>query len=195
MILCFSLFSCVSTIPGEKEIILKNLSAEYFNIGENYFSQKNYPKAIENYQLSLRSAQTEDLNQIKYQLASAYVLNKNYKEAEDIFLKLYQQEKDNIILAQSLAYCYAKNGKIEDSLLIYKDIYTQNPYQEDIGSNYFLLLLEANEIDEAKIVLEKIKTDFPESSKIPLLEENLKKANDNLSNMGNSTEDTSKIED
>ena len=84
-------------------MILQNLSAEYFNIAENYLSQKNYSKAIENYKLSLRSAKNENLNQTKYQLARAYALNKDYAEAEDIFYDLYQQEKDNTILAESLA--------------------------------------------------------------------------------------------
>ena len=104
-------------------MILQNLSAEYFNIAENYLSQKNYSKAIENYKLSLRSAKNENLNQTKYQLARAYALNKDYAEAEDIFYDLYQQEKDNTILAESLAYCYGKNGKLQDSINIYKELY------------------------------------------------------------------------
>ena len=66
-IICLFLISCVSTIPGEKAVILQNLSTEYFNIAENYLAQKNYSKAIENYKLSLRSAKDENLNQIKYQ--------------------------------------------------------------------------------------------------------------------------------
>ena len=173
--ICFFLFSCVSTIPGEKEVILQNLSAEYFNIAENYLSQKNYSKAIENYKLSLRSAKDENLNQIKYQLARSYTKNKNYSEAEDIFFELYEQEQSNIILAQSLAYCYMKSGKVNESIAIYEKLFKENPYQEDIANNYFLLLLEAQKVDEAKSVLEVFKIDFPESTKISVLEENLKK--------------------
>ena len=173
---CFFLFSCVSTIPGEKEVILQNLSAEYFNIAENYLNQKNYSKAIENYNLSLRTAKTENLNQIKFQLAKAYALNKSYLEAEKAFYELYEQEKSNTILVQSLAFCYGKNGKIDEALTLYKDIYLENPSQEDVANNYFLLLLEAKQIDEAKSVLEKFKTDFPESKKISTLEKNFGKA-------------------
>ena len=177
---CLFLFSCVSTIPGEKVVILQNLSAEYFNIAENYLSQKNYSKAIENYKLSLRSAKNENLNQTKYQLARAYALNKDYAEAEDIFYDLYQQEKDNTILAESLAYCYGKNGKLQDSINIYKELYEKAPYREEIAKNYYLLLLETKEYDEAKSVLEKFKIDFPESKNISVLEENFKKATEVL---------------
>ena len=178
--ICFFLFSCVSTIPGEKEVILQNLSAEYFNIAENYLSQKNYSKAIENYKLSLRSAKDENLNQIKYQLARSYAMNQNYSEAEDIFFELYEQEQSNIILAQSLAYCYMKNGKPEESIAIYEKLYKENPYQENIANNYFLLLLESKKVEEAKSVLETFKIDFPESTKTSVLEENLKKATEVL---------------
>jgi len=177
LLLIFSCFSCASGgyLPGEKTVILRNLSAEYFNIAENYLNQKNYSKAIENYILSLRTAKKEDNIQTKYQLAKAYALNKNYNEAIDIFIDFYQQEPKNIVLAQSLAYCYAKTGKNEEAIAIYKNIYLENPYQENIANNYFLLLLEINEIDKAKLVLESFKTNFPESTKIQSLEENLEK--------------------
>lgn len=161
-------------------MILQNLSAEYFNIAENYLSQKNYSKAIENYKLSLRSAKNENLNQIKYQLAFSYALNKDYEEAENIFYDLYQQEKDNTILAESLAYCYGKNGKLHDSINIYKELYEKAPYREEIAKNYYLLLLETKEYDEAKSVLEKFKIDFPDSKNISVLEENFKKATEVL---------------
>ena len=159
---------------------MQNLSAEYFNIAENYLSQKNYSKAIENYKLSLRSAKDENLNQIKYQLARSYAMNQNYSEAEDIFFELYEQEQSNIILAQSLAYCYMKNGKPEESIAIYEKLYKENPYQENIANNYFLLLLESKKVEEAKSVLETFKIDFPESTKTSVLEENLKKATEVL---------------
>lgn len=175
VILSFFLISCVSAIPGEKSVILHNISAEYFAIAENYLAQKNYSKAIDNYKLSLRSAKKEDVNQIKYQMGYAYALSEKYSEAEDIFVDLYKQEKSNRILAESLAYCYAKNRKLDDALAIYQTLYAENPYTEEIANNYFLVLLEANQIEAAKEVLDKFKEDFSESKKISVLEENYKK--------------------
>ena len=98
------------------------------------------------------------------------------QEAEDIFFELYELEQSNIILAQSLAYCYMKNGKPKESIAIYEKLYKENPYQENIANNYFLLLLESKKVEEAKSVLETFKIDFPDSTKISVLEENLKKA-------------------
>ena len=187
MILCFFLISCVSAIPGEKSVILHNISAEYFAIAENYLAQKNYSKAIDNYKLSLRSAKKEDVNQIKYQMGYAYALSEKYSEAEDIFVGLYKQEKSNRILAESLAFCYAKTGKLDDALAIYQTLYAENPYTEEIANNYFLVLLEANQIEVAKEVLDKFKEDFPESKKISILEENLKKLTEE-SNVSDGTE-------
>ena len=187
VILSFFLISCVSAIPGEKSVILHNISAEYFAIAENYLAQKNYSKAIDNYKLSLRSAKKEDVNQIKYQMGYAYALSEKYSEAEDIFVGLYKQEKSNRILAESLAFCYAKTGKLDDALAIYQTLYAENPYIEEIANNYFLVLLEANQIEVAKEVLDKFKEDFPESKKISILEENLKKLTEE-SNVSDGTE-------
>lgn len=187
VILSFFLISCVSAIPGEKSVILHNISAEYFSIAENYLAQKNYSKAIDNYKLSLRSAKKEDVNQIKYQMGYAYALSEKYSEAEDIFVGLYKQEKSNRILAESLAFCYAKTGKLDDALAIYQTLYAENPYTEEIANNYFLVLLEANQIEVAKEVLDKFKEDFPESKKISILEENLKKLTEE-SNVSDGTE-------
>ena len=187
VILSFFLISCVSAIPGEKSVILHNISAEYFAIAENYLAQKNYSKAIDNYKLSLRSAKKEDVNQIKYQMGYAYALSEKYSEAEDIFVGLYKQEKSNRILAESLAFCYAKTGKLDDALAIYQTLYAENPYTEEIANNYFLVLLEANQMEVAKEVLDKFKEDFPESKKISILEENLKKLTEE-SNVSDGTE-------
>ena len=187
VILSFFLISCVSAIPGEKSVILHNISAEYFAIAENFLAQKNYSKAIDNYKLSLRSAKKEDVNQIKYQMGYAYALSEKYSEAEDIFVGLYKQEKSNRILAESLAFCYAKTGKLDDALAIYQTLYAENPYTEEIANNYYLVLLEANQIEAAKEVLDKFKEDFPESKKISILEENLKKLTEE-SNVSDGTE-------
>ena len=51
----------------------------------------------------------------------------------------------------------------------------------------FLVLLEANQIEVAKEVLDKFKEDFPESKKTSILEENLKKLTEE-SNVSDGTE-------
>ena len=86
-----------------------------------------------------------------------------------------------------MAFCYAKTGKLDDALAIYQTLYAENPYTEEIANNYFLVLLEANQIEVAKEVLDKFKEDFPESKKISILEENLKKITEE-SNVSDGTE-------
>ena len=66
------------------------------------------------------------------------------------------------------------------SVANYKELYEKAPYREEIAKNYYLLLLETKEYDEAKSVLEKFKIDFPESKNISVLEENFKKATEVL---------------
>ena len=78
-------------------------------------------------------------------------------------------------------------GEIDDALAIYQTLYSENPYTEEIANNYFLVLLEANQIEIANEVLEKFKEDFPESKKISSLEENLKKLTEE-SNVSDGTE-------
>ena len=54
----FLLFSCQSgysfRVPGESEIITKNIASEYFSIAEEYFKLKNYQKAIQYYKLAMK---------------------------------------------------------------------------------------------------------------------------------------------
>lgn len=170
--LFFCLVACVSKLPGENQVILSNLSAEYFNIAENYLAQKKYSKAIENYNLCLRTA--ENQNQIKFQLAKAYCLNKEYAYAQEIFEALLQEDSDNLLLLQGLAYCYAQQENSSKAVELYATLYAQNPHLEDVANNYFLLLINAKDFDKATEVLEKYKIDFAESANITKLEEKLK---------------------
>ena len=164
LFLVLSLCSCASRgfLPGEKNVILKNLSSEYFNIAENYLAQKNYSKAIENYLLCLRTAQKENKNQINFQLARAYALNKDYDNAENIFFDLLQSDQNNTILIESLAFCYAKNGKISKSIESYKELYKTNTFSEEIVNNYVLVLLEGKKIEDAKQILNDFKLTSPD---------------------------------
>ena len=177
LFLVFSLCSCASQgfLPGEKTVILRNLSSEYFNIAENYLAQKNYSKAIENYLLCLRTAQKENTNQVNFQLARAYALNKNYENAENIFLDLLKSDQNNTILKESLAFCYAKNGKISESIDLYKELYKTNTFSEEIVNNYVLVLLEGKKIDEANQILSDFKLASPDSKIIESLESKIKK--------------------
>ena len=96
-----------------------------------------------------------------------------------------------------MAYCYAKNGKIDDALAIYQTLYSENPYTEEIANNYFLVLLEANQIENAEEVLNKFKEDFPESKKISVLEENLRKLTESeeITEDSENAENTEEIDD
>ena len=116
-------FSCQSgysfRVPGESEIITKNIASEYFSIAEEYFKLKNYQKAIQYYKMAMKD---RSLNvSAYYKLARSYALSKDYETAEECFVNLLEKDPQNRDLQVSLAYVKAMKGNTAESLVLYRD--------------------------------------------------------------------------
>ena len=61
-------------VPGERQILIKNISSEYFNIAEGYMDLKKYDKAAEYYKLAMGSKELKA--SACYKLARCYALSK-----------------------------------------------------------------------------------------------------------------------
>lgn len=183
----FSIIGCSSFyVPGEKNVILKNITIEYFNIAEEYFNLKNYQKAIDYYNLAKKD---ESLYlSACYKLARSYALSSKWEEAYSCYNDVLKSDPDNLSIKISLAYITAMKGDIDSSIEQYKKLYEKNPYEEIILESYIDLLAFANKNEEAKRLFPELKEKFPNNKKINEFSEKLETKEDDSSNNSDSTE-------
>ena len=166
-IFCFSLFACSSNsihVPGESRIILKNVATEYYAIAEGYMDLKKYDKAAEYYKLAMRN---KDLYMTAYyKLARSYALAKNWEKASEAYTALLKRDKDNTMLKTSLAYITAMRGETEKALVQYKNLLSENPYDENLLESYVALLINTKRGSEAEEYFFVLKEKFPDNKQI-----------------------------
>lgn len=139
----FILFSC-ATIK-----VKKNVSIDYFNLGNNYLDIKDYPKAIDSFKKSLEY--NPDSKESIINLIISYQLNKNYIEAESLILKNYRKinnefTKKLIMLLGNNFYLMEKYDQAIKTYNQYKGIY---PEESDCYYNLGLTYLKMSNDKEA----------------------------------------------
>lgn len=178
-------YGSINVVPFEDKIVLKNLSVEYYEIAENYLELKKYDKAITYYKKSLQIKKND--NKVLFKLAQAYAFSSNWFDSKEIFLKLYNSDKENVSFATSLAYVYAMSGEIDNSIAIYETLVEKNEYNIEILNNYIRLLLDNKNFEKALDVFEKLKKIGPDSQITitlkDLIESNIKKSEETLNDL------------
>ncbi len=121
--------------------IRRELSAEYFNLGNAYFELKKYDKALALYEKSLRY--DSSFSEGSYNLARVYIIQERYAEGIAILRDLMLRDGDNLLLSQTLAFALAKSGKNDEAEEVYRAILSRS--EGNIGALYNLsILAEAN---------------------------------------------------
>lgn len=172
--------SCASSvrIPGETNIILKNLANEYYTIAEAYMDVKKYEKAAEYYELAMRN---KDLYLTAYyKLARSYALAKNWEKANDSYTYLLSLDPDNIMLKSSLAYITAMSGEVDKAILDYKALIELNPYDETLLEGYVALLINVGRGEDAEESFFLLKEKFPDNKQITTFAQQLSDIVDNF---------------
>jgi TolA-binding protein len=91
------------TDPNEQQM----LAPIFFTLGAAYFNVPNYPKAIETFKAFLQKYPGNDrVMEVRLSLAQSFLLNKNYKEATDLYEQLERIPtlRDKAIAAQVQIY-------------------------------------------------------------------------------------------
>jgi Putative Zn-dependent protease, contains TPR repeats len=182
----FSLFSvmclsCESTeeipVPGETQIKLDNITAEYFSIAKGYQDIKNYTKAAEFYKKALASKKLHD--SAYYEMGRCYALAKDWNNAELVFSDLQKKDPDNTTIAVSLAYIKAMSGNVSEAVQMYASLVQKNPTDVSLLKNYIAVLMAKGNYEEAEKQYFVLKKKFPDEKSIPDI---LSKLADNLDN-------------
>ena len=180
-VLGFSFFSCASNelrVPGETELILKNISTEYYNIAEGYMDIKKYDKAAEYYKLAMRH---KELNlPAYYKLARAYALAKNWDKASECYDELLKLDPENTMLKISIAYITAMSGNVDEGILQYKKLLEDNPYDQNLLESYVALLINVGRGEDAEESFFLLKEKFPDNKQLSSFAQQLDELVDNF---------------
>ncbi len=140
-------FSC-STIS-------EDISSEYYNIGNAYYDVGNFEKAIEYYKKAMEEDHLSK-NKIRYNLAIAYSESNMIEEGVKHFEILLEQDPENLLVLQALAYAYYLNEDEQNALRIYDEILSIFEFDSTALFNKALILIENTETEKARSLLEKL---------------------------------------
>ncbi len=179
--LLFSVLSGCQTsnalkIPGETELITKNIASEYFTIAEAYSELKKWDKACTYYKLAMQE-KTLRLSAY-YKLARCYALSGDYASSTRCYSELLELDPENKDLKLSLAYVKGMNGNTEEALEMYKSLTQLYPNDSSVLVNYINLLLFTEKKDEAKEQFLILEEKFPDNSEIKRLSEKVNAGSD-----------------
>lgn len=162
--------SCVS-IPNEGNVNRSNMSVEYTTLGDGYYEQKNYTKAITYYKKAIDSDET---NQVaSYKLACSYALSEHWTEALVIYSELLEKDSANRTLQESVAYVTVMSGDFINGVALYERLVTSFPTDGKLLKNFILTLIAAEKSDEAKYQLSMYKVQFGEDDTTDVLSSKL----------------------
>jgi tetratricopeptide (TPR) repeat protein len=158
-----ALGGCTSLKPLERnQRVEQTLALEYYTIAGEYAALSKYDKAIPYYQLAMKDKKL--YNAAQYHLGRAYALNKNWREAEEVFSALLKKDPDNTALGASIAYVSAMSladevvdaeavdlpkdfayvtamsGKLGKASELYRKLAESRPQDETIQADYMRVL-------------------------------------------------------
>ncbi len=184
--LVFFLFSCNSTgisvpVPGQGDVKVKNIYAEYYNLGESYYKLEDYKTAAEYYELAMKKK--EQYWASYYKLAKCYVFTSDWNNALPMYKKILERDNENASIKASVAYIYSMQGNYKQAKKIYEELLEEQPKNQDFLENYLAVLLsnEKRFKKDSELFLQTfdvLKTEYPEDRYIKNFDEKYKKLMD-----------------
>lgn len=165
-------------VPGETELILKNIATEYYGIAEAYMDVKKYDKAAEYYVLAMRNPELKLT--ASYKLARSYALAKNWEKATECYNELLALDPDNAMLKTSLAYITAMSGDVDKGIMQYRDLITENPYDQNLLESFVALLISVGRGEDAEESFFILKEKFPDNKNLSNFAQQLSDIVDNF---------------
>lgn len=155
----FLFFSCVSS-----SVVMKEMYGEYYSIAEQYYTNKNYPKALEYYNKA--STSSELANTCTYKMARIYAQTGDFDSSYRLFSSLLDIDPDNASIMSSLAYVYAKKGLYEDAIVLYEKILSKYTYDTTSQKNLIMIYDKMGNKEKARQHAEEYSRKFPYDTQV-----------------------------
>lgn len=166
-------------VPGQGEVKVSNIYAEYYMLGDSYFKLEEYKKASEYYELAMRKK--DQYWASYYKLAKCYVYISDWNSALPMYKTILERDPENASLKASIAYIYTMQGDFKKAVKIYEALIQEPPKNQDYLENYLALLLADNKKFEKKNAkkfietYETLKTEYPENKNLEKFDDEYKK--------------------
>lgn len=157
--LCFFFYSCITS-----SVVMKEMYSEYYAIAEQYYTNKNYIKALEYY--SKAKGSSELVNSCNYKMARIYTQTGDYSTAYERFTYLLLQDPDNSSLMSSLAYVCGKKGDYEEAVKLYENILQTYTYDTVSMKNLIMIYNHMGKKDKALSLASEYAEKFPLDSQV-----------------------------
>jgi tetratricopeptide (TPR) repeat protein len=141
---------------------IREIAAEYYNIGNAFFELGQYEKAIDAYRNALRFDPA--LVKADYNLALTYARMKKLSEAEQLLKKLLADDPANVTVMSTLAWAYHLAGRDEEAVSQYDAVLAIAPENADAWYNSALILWKMEKKPEALERLRKLLVIAPEDA-------------------------------
>ena len=138
----FLFFSCVSKpvpIPGDADLTKKDLHKQYYELGNEYYSLKNYDKALVFYKYAMENKSM--YSAALYKCSLVYIQKSDWKNAE-------------------------MQGEYESAEEIYTALIEKQPDNSEYLENLIAIKLSQNDAATSEELLKSLKEKFPDSKSI-----------------------------
>ncbi len=165
-------------VPGQGDVKLRNIYAEYYILGESYYKLEDYKKAAEYYELAMKKK--EQYWAAYYKLAKCYVFTSDWNKALPMYKKILERDPENSSIKASLAYIYSMQGDFNNSISIYQELLTLQPKNQEYLENYLAVMIADEKKFEKKYSEDFIKnyevlsTEYPDNKNLKTFEEKYK---------------------
>ena len=165
------LHSCSSfggmSVPGESDVIIRNIVTEYMNIAKAYDDLKKYDRAVEYYHMAIRVDVNGTLgNSAHYRIAHCYAMARDWKNARKVYAELLKSDADNTNVKISIAYLDAMSGDLETACSEYSELCRENPTDAALLKNYISVLVAAKRVDESQEAFALLNEKFPDDTSL-----------------------------
>jgi tetratricopeptide (TPR) repeat protein len=141
---------------------IREIAAEYYNIGNAFFELGRYEKAIDAYRSALRF--DPRLAKADFNLALTFARMKMLPEAEQVLKKLLADDPANASLMVTLAWAYHLAGKDAEALSQYDAALAIAPENADAWYNSALILWKLERRQEALERFQRLLAVAPDDS-------------------------------
>jgi tetratricopeptide (TPR) repeat protein len=141
---------------------IREIAAEYYNIGNAFFELGQYEKAIDAYRSALRFDPA--LAKADFNLALTYARMKKLPEAEQLLKKLLADDPVNASLMVTLAWAYHLAARDEEALSQYDAALAIAPENADAWYNSAVILWKMERKQEALERFRKLLAVAPDDS-------------------------------
>lgn len=158
-LLTLPFISCIT-----KTTVMKEVYSEYYTLAEQYYTARNYAKALDFYTRAKGNSELE--NMCDYKIATTYVQMGDYTSSAQLFSLLLQKDPDNASIMSSLAYVYGKNGSYDKAILLYETILGKYIYDTVSVKNLIILYNHIGNKEKARLLADEYAQKFPQDTQV-----------------------------